>query len=67
MNPEYKKISRSYKWKITHQITKEKVENVDTLLDEYNDYMTLFKNFGDMEYKTKAEKLMLKIKIMAIV
>lgn len=40
------------------------VINIDALLDEYNDYMSLYKSFGDEEYKTHALNVLGVIKSM---
>jgi hypothetical protein len=37
---------------------------IDMLLDQYNDYMTLFKMFGDSDYKAKAQNILLSLTIM---
>ncbi|WP_439197302.1 hypothetical protein [Bacillus velezensis] len=34
----------------------------DELLDEYNDNMRLYETFGDAEYKTKADAVMMKLR-----
>lgn len=37
---------------------------IDVLLDQYNDYMALFKMFNDPEYKAKAQNVLLTLTIM---
>jgi hypothetical protein len=37
---------------------------IDMLLDQYNDFMTLFRMFGDAEYKAKAQNILLNLTIM---
>ena len=39
-------------------------ESIDSLLDQYNDYMLLHKMFGDESYKLAADSVMEKIKDM---
>ncbi|UHH05410.1 hypothetical protein LUM37_10875 [Bacillus subtilis] len=41
---------------------KEEAKQIDGLLDEYNDYMRLYETFGDAEYKTKADGVMIKLR-----
>jgi hypothetical protein len=36
--------------------------NIDTLLDLYNDYITLFKLFGEIKYEVKANQVMNKLR-----
>ena len=43
------------------QARKEQKKKIDALLDEYNDYKALADEFGDEEYKAKAEYLRLKL------
>ncbi|MED1923492.1 hypothetical protein [Bacillus velezensis] len=40
----------------------DEVKQIDELLDEYNDYMRLHEAFGDVEYKTKADAVLTKLR-----
>jgi hypothetical protein len=44
------------------QLTNKLNQEVDKLLDEYNDYIRLFMQFGDSEYRERAEQVMRELK-----
>jgi len=45
-----------------YELAEKKKTTVQEYLDEYNDYMYLYKLFGDEEYKLAAEKVMVRLK-----
>ncbi|ODB76019.1 hypothetical protein [Bacillus velezensis] len=47
---------------MTKKKAKEEAKQIDGLLDEYNDNMRLYETFGDAEYKTKADAVMMKLR-----
>lgn len=36
--------------------------SIDSILDLYNDFMTLYNMFGDLRYKNKANRILCKLR-----